>query len=106
MVALAGADAANLHLTGWEQVHARLRSVAERDITADRPHGQHLVVGKVLKERAIWGSNSELLFGELGHHTEEAHLEGALHHRFLQVRAARLGKLGEHIDFINNYQTL
>ena len=102
VVALAGADVADLHLAGREQVHARLRPVADRDVTANRSHGQHLVIGEVLEDRAIRRSDSELLLGELGCHAEEAHLKGALHHRFLQMRAARLGKLGEHIDFINN----
>ena len=101
VVAFAGADVADLHLAGREQVHARLGPVADRDVTTDRPHGQHLVIGEVFEDCAIRRSDSELLLGELGGHAEEAHLEGALHHRFLQMRAARLSKLGEHIDFIN-----
>ena len=75
VVALAGTDAAYLHLAGWEQVHAWLRAVADGDVTLDSSHGQHLVVGEVLEDGAVWRSNSELLLGELGKHAEEAHLE-------------------------------
>ena len=75
VVALAGTDAAYLHLAGWQQVHAWLRAVANGDVTLDGSHGQHLVVGEVLEDGAVWRSNSELLLGELRKHAEEAHLE-------------------------------
>ena len=77
VVALARADIAHLHLTGWQQVHAWLRPVAQSDVTTDGSDGEHAVVGEVFEEGAVGRADGELLLGELGNDAEVAHLVAA-----------------------------
>ena len=78
IVALTLSNLTDLHFTGWEQVHARCRSVANGDVSVLGSDGEHFVVGEVFEHCAIGCPHGELLLGELVDNTEEAHLVGCL----------------------------
>ena len=74
LVAIASSDLSDLHLTGRKQVDARDGLVANSHVTSNRGDSEVLEVAEVLEEGVVGRAHSQLHLGELGHHTEVAHL--------------------------------